>query len=488
VSVVEQQLVGAQTPRIARVPEYTSSAAEEAIEVADTAGLVLDPWQRLTLTHALGETPAGRWAAYEVGLCVSRQSGKGTIQEARELAGLFSFGEQLIIHSAHEQATSSEHFRRIVNLIEGVPEFDRRVLKVSRGKGAEAIELRGGQRIFFKTRTNGGGRGLTGDVVILDEAMILPPSIMATLVPTMSARSMVGNPQLWYAGSAVDQLKHLDGHYFARVRERGISGDRAKRLCYLEWSAEGDDPETVSDEVLASPAQWAMANPGLGIRISVDHIAAEHDALGRREFAVERLGIGDWPSADDNHSVLDVDVWRSLEDEDSKPVESLCFAFDVTPARSAAAICVAGYRDDGLPHVEYIRHEPGTRWVVDAIVDLAGRHDAVAIVCDQASPAMSFVKQIENAGVTVKTVSGPENAQACGQFFDAVADERLRHIGQPELLTAVRGATKRQLGDAWAWSRRSSQADISPLVAATLALWGAANTTPDPGFFFEVFS
>jgi hypothetical protein len=31
---------------------------------------------------------------------------------------------------------------------------------------------------------------------------------------------------------------------------------------------------------------------------------------------------------------------------------------------------------------------------------------------------------------------------------------------------------KRRSGDAWAWSRKNSSIDISPLVAVTLALWG----------------
>ena len=52
------------------------------------------------------------------------------------------------------------------------------------------------------------------------------------------------------------------------------------------------------------------------------------------------------------------------------------------------------------------------------------------------------------------------------------SEKALRHLGGLELRQAVKGATKRPLGDAWAWSRRKSTVDISPLVAATLALWG----------------
>jgi hypothetical protein len=123
------------------------------------AGLVLDPWQAFVLEHALGERADGRWAAFEVGVVVSRQNGKGAILEARELAGLFLLGERLVVHSAHQFDTSLEAFRRLLGLIEDTPDLDRRVKRVSRSHGEEGIELKGGQRIRFRTRTKGGGRG-----------------------------------------------------------------------------------------------------------------------------------------------------------------------------------------------------------------------------------------------------------------------------------------------------------------------------------------
>jgi hypothetical protein len=283
---VRTAVVGAQAPRIHHVPPYVSSAGQQAIEIAEIAGLYLDPWEKLVIGDALGETADGRWAAYRVGLEVPRQNGKGSVLEARELAGLFALGERLIIHSAHEQATASEHFRRILMLMEGVPEFDRRILKVVRGKGLESIELRDGHRIFFKTRTGGGGRGFTGDLVVFDEAMILAAAFMAALVPTMAARSMVGDPQLWFAGSAVDQQKTEHGVEFSRVRADALAG--VERWRTSAGTSPYDNPDDVPDEVLDDPEAWGQANPGLGIRIAPQYIADERRALGRREFAVER--------------------------------------------------------------------------------------------------------------------------------------------------------------------------------------------------------
>lgn len=93
---------GHQIPRVTCWPQHVTSAGHEAVDLAASAGLILDPWQAFVLEHALGERGDGQWAAFEVGLVVPRQNGKGSVLEARELAGLFLFGEELILHSAHE--------------------------------------------------------------------------------------------------------------------------------------------------------------------------------------------------------------------------------------------------------------------------------------------------------------------------------------------------------------------------------------------------
>lgn len=445
------------------------------------AGLVLDPWQATTLEHALGERADGRWAAFEVAVNVPRQNGKGAILEARELAGLFLLGERLIIHSAHLFDTSLEAFRRLLALIEDAPDLDRRVMRVSRSHGEEGIELRGGQRIRFRTRTKGGGRGFTGDCLILDEAMVLPESFHGTLLPTLSAKSMIGSPQVWYMGSAVDQMVHEHGIVFARLRERALGGGDPS-LAYFEHSAELVDGDgeplplaTLDKALLDDPVLWAQANPGLGIRISEEHIAKELRSMDARTFAVERLGVGDWPATEGTgSSPISFEAWSRLEDPGSLLADPVCLAFDVSPARSSGSISAAGRRPDGLAHVETVDRREGTGWMVDRLVELRDRHDPSRIVCDAASPAASLLAELEERGVLVETVDAREYANACGLVFDLVEQAGLRHLGTAELASAVRGAAKRPLGDAWAWSRRLSTVDISPLVAATLALWASA--------------
>ena len=464
---------GAQAPRVSAFPPSVSTWGVEAVELCRHAGLNLDPWQEFVLSTALGEREDEKWAAFEVGLTVSRQNGKGSILEAREIAGLFLLeNEKLIIHSAHQFDTSLEAFRRLLQLIEGCPDLDREVKRVSRSHGEEGIELKDGTRVRFRTRTKGGGRGFTGDCLILDEAMILPESMHGALLPTLSARP---NPQVWYTGSAVDQQVHEHGQVFARVRERGLSGDDPS-LAYFEWSLDVDNPDAVSEDAAQDPELWAQVNPGMGIRISSEHIGHERRSMDPRTFAVERLGVGDWPAGDGSSSVIDPDLWLAALDARSVADGAVCFALDVSPDRSSASIAAAGFRDDGLTHIEIVRHERGTGWLLDEIVRLVEEHPSIGVVCDGKGPVGSLIPDLQQRGVLVTPVNATEHAQACGMFFDAVGQQTVRRCSDKALDAAVRGAAKRPLGDAWAWSRKSSSVDISPLVAVTLALWGTVGS------------
>src|SRR6185295_231853 len=109
--------------------------------------------------------------------------------------------------------TSQDHFRRVLSLIEGNPDFENRVKRVGRSHGEESIALKNGQRVEFQTRTKGAGRGRSADLVVMDEAMFLGDAEVAALMPTLSTST---NPQIWYTGSSVDQRVHTEGVQFAR--------------------------------------------------------------------------------------------------------------------------------------------------------------------------------------------------------------------------------------------------------------------------------
>ena len=184
--------VGSQEPRLRSVPPYSATLGPEAVDLAAAAGLVCDPWQALCVHDILAVGEYGRWVAPETCTVCQRQDGKGAIIETIELAGLFLFGERLILHSAHEYKTAQEAFLRIRDLVDGCADLTRYVKAIREANGEQQIILMSGARLRFVARSKGSGRGFSGQRNILDEAFALTRTHLAALLPTMSAQP---NPQ-----------------------------------------------------------------------------------------------------------------------------------------------------------------------------------------------------------------------------------------------------------------------------------------------------
>jgi hypothetical protein len=206
-------------------------------------------------------------------------------------------------------------------------------------------------------------------------------------------------------------------------------------------------------------------------------------------YARERLGVGEYPAdAEETWQVIAEAAWRALTDTSAAPGDPVTFAIDATPERTHAAICAAGQYGQTRA-VEVIDHRPGLGWVVDRARELQEKWKPSAWVVDAGGPAGSLIPELEKdytddagrekAGLVVVQPKVREIAQAAGQFYDAVANLALAHRDPAPLAAALAGAQKRPLGDAWAWARRGVSVDISPLVAATNALWGHATYVPE---------
>lgn len=466
---------GSQTPRLSHWPEYVSSSGQEVVELAALAELHLDPWQQFVLEHALGESADGTWAAQTVGLVVPRQNGKGAIIEARELAGLFLFGEELIIHSAHQFKTAMDGFRRIEALVRGVPDFHRQVARYSHSNGSEGIYLRDGRRLLFQARSKSSGRGFTADTLILDEAMEMSKEAQASLLPTLSS---VENPQVWYLGSPVDQRVHLDGYVFAGVREAGLARD--SETAFFEWSLDQD----LADEALSNlddPSFLVPGNPGLGYRQTVKKIWAleRPPKMTPEGYLVERLGVGDWPVTGESTALVTDDEIDECHSEWADVDGNRWVAFDVTPGMSSASIGEAGWTVDGDPVMLEIETKAGSGWLVDRIKEIAAEPDVVGVIADDKGPAGAVIKALAKEGVAVHVTTTTELSSACGLVLNGFREGTLRHRGDKGLLAAIRGAGQRSMGDgAWAWSRKSSDVNIAPLMAATQAFGAAYEAKP----------
>jgi phage terminase large subunit-like protein len=459
------ELIGARDPRrLVKPPRADGTLGPDAVELARLAGLLLDPWQELTLTEGMA-TNGNAWAAYEVAVTVARQNGKGSALEARELFGLVVLGEQ-IIHTAHEFKTAKNHQRRLIDLVEGCPDIRRRVRNVIVGNEPR-IEMVDGACVWFIARSRSSGRGLTGDLLVLDEAYDLPAENVGAIMPTLAASP---NPQVWLTSTVPTELNAETAHLL-RMRRRSLS-DAPGRLVWMEWtSAQQDRPEDPPVLVDADDREaWCSANPGMGFRVPVETVEALRDAMPEAQFLSEVLGV--WPADVDSASPVAESLWSACAHPGSELVGNLHLAVDVAPDRSLSSVAAAGHSSAAEVGVEVVDHRPGTSWVVERVAEIRARHRAGMVVLDPAGPAGSLVVDLEAAGVEVRLVTSREMAAACGMFLDLVGDGRLAHLDDEILNDAISALTTRPLAGAFAWGRRDG-ACITPAVAVTLATWAA---------------
>lgn len=462
----------AVAPRISWVPSYHRSLGADCIAWWEDAGGMLFEWQKDVINGMLILDESGKFITDD-GLCVARQNGKGVIEQAIEGYFAFELGYPVVMHTSHEFATSIEHQIRLETVIQNCPHLHAKVKDKGgyvHANGQESIRLKSGCRIIFKARTKGGGRGYSGDLLVWDEAMVIPEVVVGAQMPMLRASRAPHGPKIIFAGSAVDQEVHYYGVPFARMRERGLRND--PKVSYFEWSAPFDHPAEMTDEVLRDRSWWHLANPSMpeGL-IDEEHMAEEIEGMADRTAAVELACVGDWPATDGSaNAVINPKDWSRLVDEASELIDPIHLVYDVSPDRMRASIVAVGKREDGLYHGELIERREGTGWLLTRLPELYMKHRPDKILCDGVGPAASLVKELEPHGVFVETINAQEYAQACGFFVDTVAREELRHLGQPELASAIRGAVQRPLGDAWAWSRKNSATDISPLVGLTIGV------------------
>lgn len=473
-------------PRYLHVPDGAlGNYADEVADVAALLGRPLDESQRLVVEARTSYGKGGAWLALETLTKMGRQSGKtGGIETPICFTDLFLWNADRIAWTAHLFKTSREAFEDHVRLIQSAREFESRVQKIQYANGEEAILLKSGARMDYLARSKGGGRGLGGKRVVIDEALFFTGEQAGAILPILAARQ---NTQIDYLSSAAKR----ESVYLRRLTKRGRDGGDPS-LILAEFAARGgwDDPGCSSGaqclHVVGTPGcsldnveLYAEANPAVASgRVSLEFLRSMRLSLPPLEFGREFLGW-DEPGDDMLGQAIPPANWAACTDETSQFVGRPVLAVAASRDGASASIAAAGMREDGVPHVELIEHRRGTDWVVERCAELK-KHRPVAWVVDKKTHAATLLPELKAAGIRPREMNTNECGQACAGLQNAVRDRQLRHLGDEVLTAAVAGAARRDIGDGlWAWSAKTSEVDIVTLVAVTNALWGL-QVTPKP--------
>jgi phage terminase large subunit-like protein len=439
------------------------------------------PWQRWLLIHALETLDDGTFRFRTVVLLVARQNGKSTLMQVLALWRMYVDGAPLTIGTAQNLDIAEEVWQGAVDMAQEVPDLAAEIEKVDLTNGKKALRLLSGSRYKVQAATRRGGRGLSGDLVILDELREHQNwEAWSAVTKTTMAREKA---QIWAASNAGDSSSVVLSHL--RLLAHLALGDPDK----LSPEDARLDVEDVDDESLgifewSAPAGidvhdregWAQANPSLGHTITERAIgsalATDPEPVFRTEVLcqwVDSMREGAFPPG----------VWEANAISDVLHVtRSPVVAVDLrTGMQQSLAIVVAGGTDKGFDLIEVARYELGadTQWAEDfAVAEVKKILESLrldTVVIDKVGDNQVLVTAFEDANIRVTQLSLMDFRNGCVSITDALINGRLKHRSEEPLNIAVLGAGKRPSGEQFVWSQGKSSTDITPLRAATAAWW-----------------
>jgi hypothetical protein len=475
----------------------------------------LHPWQRWLLIHALELNPDNTLRFRTVVVLVARQNGKSLVSQVIALWMMYVYGLALVLGTAQDLDTAEEVWQGAVDLVEELDEDDEPLRpdlydlldKVVQVNGKKALVLRNRRRYKVKAANRRAGRGLSGDLIMLDELREHQSwDAWGSITKTTMARAMALILCLSNAGDATSVvLRYLRklGHASAGDPD-GLNAETDASTLLPDDVP--DDEEYVDDlgffEWSAPPGcsvhdrdAWAMANPSMNHPNGISERTIASAARIDPEHVFRPEVLCQWLDSS-RESFFPIGTWeagRYVDDGEPVPDEWQI----VTPVKACVStshdrittyIAFAGRREDGLPQVEVVARRAGQDWVKGWLMD-DRRRGLIEEVTGQTkgAPVSDYMKSLKVAhddredsfDIPVVDWQGDDLAGWTGAVYDlvrqgAITDDGkavgVRHMPHPDLDIAAATAVPKLLAERFVVDMRNSPADAAPLVAAIGAL------------------
>ena len=464
-SKTKPKLLGALEPRLHTPWLKGESRGHEIAELAERIGQPLLPWQRLLLDDMSTVDENGMFIKKSSLVLLARQSGKSHMMRMRMLAGLFCFDEENILMMSSQRKMAIRSLEIMVMIVE---RNDFLLKQVKGGKidtawrrttGNEGLHLENGNRIEVIAANSDSARGLTADVLWIDELREVGEAAMDASKSTTLTRP---NSQRFYtsnAGSAESEV-------LIHMRERSMMKP-PRSLGFYEYSA----PENCD---IWDRKAWAMANPSLGILISEEAveetIATSTVVAARTETLCQFVNTGltsPWTPGS----------WEDLADKDMQmnPGMTVMFAFDVDPHTRRSASLVAGaLLPDGRIALQLLQ-----TWESLIAVDELQIAVDIKKKCDEWHPRLvlhdsyttaAIAERLKNSGVAVEPVVGAQFYTACSTFKDAMDNKRLVHAGQEVLDQQMLNVASSSKDTGWRIVRKKSAGSVAAPIGLAMTV------------------
>lgn len=503
------------------------------IDFAETVlEIVLFPWQRWLLIHMLELGEDGNLRFQTSVILIARQNGKSTLSQVLSLWFMIVRRWPLVLGTAQDLTTAEEVWDGAVDMLQSDDELATLIERVIQVNGKKALVLAGRIRWLVKAANRKAGRGLSGNLILMDELREQQNwASWGAITKTTQAQDDLLIVCLSNAGDVTSVvLRHLRIQAHVALGDPdGIGGDdllAASAPSALDvdddFDDEFDDPDDMVPEGgtlfiaewSATPGLpvkdrygWAQANPSLGHRIRERKLASDANTDPEWVFRTEVLcqwpdsvldgpfPAGSWEKGQ-NVPVERADGSKVAADED-KLTGDVVACFDQSMDRATVYVAVAGKNRRGRVQVELWEARAGTEWAKQWLIgevwrkahpNFTGRITAVTGQTRGApvSPLMldlktAFEDPADKLRTKVVDWAGGDLMIASAEMYDAVKNtgdpdapadaERVWHNVQPPLDLAAGTATMKKLQDGFVIDRVNSLADSAPLVAFCGALW-----------------
>jgi phage terminase large subunit-like protein len=454
------QLMGAVKPRIMSPALKGNSYGDAFAEFCKSCNYNLMPWQKFVADDFLTVDADGNFIRKTVAILVARQNGKSWLAAFRILFGLFELGEKSVVAMSSNRSMALTTFRQVISIIEANEHLRVRV-KLNRGmvgrfaNGQESIELKNGATYKVVAATRDGARGLTADLLFIDELREISEEAMKAAKPVTRARPKSQSLFTSNAGDAYSLVLN-------DLRERALSYP-AKSLGWYEYSA--PQHSKVDDR-----KAWAMANPALGITITEDVLAEAVSTDSVETIKTEMLCT--WVSSLTS-------PWPNMAFEDCGdktlqmgPGPLTFFAFDKAQNTRTASLVAGQLLPDGRIGVGILQ-----QWRSEVAVDdlriaadikgWADKYNPAGIMFDHYA-TQSIAQRLAVSGCKMEDVSGQQFYQACGDLLDAIVAKRITHSGQPEFVESMNNCAAKTNEGSFRIIRRQSAGCIAAAISLAM--------------------
>ena len=473
---------GSQEPTFELVGEYHHTFGPQAVSMFTRWGVRFYPCQEHELDLFLARDRRNRFACRTICISKPRQNGKsfGVRFYAIWMAAVEG---RHVLFTAHRGKTVRKMFKFIRVFVLSNASLSKKLLPgpdgIYKAAGSEGIYFSNGGMIEFATRTEGGARGETYDVIIFDEAQELTDEQYDAVVPTTIA-SESGDPQKIYLGTPPGPK--CQGTVFRGMHDKA-HGSTLAGIWWIEWAALSIPDMT---DVAAVLELVYLTNPAMGYRIKEDvMVDVITSATSPDGFAREFLGW--WVSGVVNaNAVITVSEWSACQITNPTKAGDMALGVRFSPNGNTASIAACYSKDGSIPFVYVVRSqslEHGIGWIVDLLA--ANWTKAKVIVIDGQSHSKTLYERLTSSGVKKKALmlaKSTDATSAYSGFLNAVREGRVTHYGQPALDQSATGSEKRLIGKTGGWGFESTEtADATLIESCCWAHWGAMTSRRKPG-------